>query len=197
MNVHQSVAVNQPLRRTQILPADTRASMVRFEGISKIYPAYRDKPSVQSLRDINFATPHEYRGDRPNRRLQVEPDAADQRGEQAGRAARCRCRDPGSMRGRHTCAAQNGKERRRRTRDGGPVRGPRAEPEAGAIIGVCSCYPSAAAAAIPLSSHLRSELNRQAVDACRRRRGPVRRPTCHIAIETSSQRSGAVSGDDL
>ena len=44
MNVHQSVAVNQPLRRTQILPADTRASMVRFEGISKIYPAYRDKP---------------------------------------------------------------------------------------------------------------------------------------------------------
>jgi len=52
-----------------------------------------------------------------------------------------------------------------------PVRGPRAEPEAGAIIGVCSCYPSAAAAAIPLSSHLRSELNRQ---AGRRRRGPVR-----------------------
>jgi D-methionine transport system ATP-binding protein len=29
--------------------------MVRFEGVSKIYPAYRDKPGVHALQDIDFA----------------------------------------------------------------------------------------------------------------------------------------------
>ena len=31
--------------------------MVRFEGISKIYPAYRGKPGVNALQDIDFAIP--------------------------------------------------------------------------------------------------------------------------------------------
>ncbi|QOZ38281.1 methionine ABC transporter ATP-binding protein [Bradyrhizobium sp. CCBAU 53421] len=31
--------------------------MVRFETVSKIYPAYRDKPSVRALQDIDFAIP--------------------------------------------------------------------------------------------------------------------------------------------
>nr|WP_312018195.1 methionine ABC transporter ATP-binding protein [Bradyrhizobium semiaridum] len=31
--------------------------MVRFEAVSKVYPAYRDKPSVQALQDIDFAIP--------------------------------------------------------------------------------------------------------------------------------------------
>ena len=31
--------------------------MVRFEAVSKVYPAYRDKPSVQALQEIDFAIP--------------------------------------------------------------------------------------------------------------------------------------------
>ncbi|WP_291690292.1 methionine ABC transporter ATP-binding protein [Bradyrhizobium sp.] len=31
--------------------------MVRFEGVAKAYPAYRGKPSVQALQDIDFAIP--------------------------------------------------------------------------------------------------------------------------------------------
>ncbi len=31
--------------------------MVRFEAVSKIYPAYRDKPGVQALQHIDFAIP--------------------------------------------------------------------------------------------------------------------------------------------
>ena len=29
--------------------------MVRFEGLSKVYPAYRDKPSVQALHEVDFS----------------------------------------------------------------------------------------------------------------------------------------------
>ncbi|MCC8962962.1 methionine ABC transporter ATP-binding protein [Bradyrhizobium sp. Pear76] len=31
--------------------------MIRFEGVSKVYPAYRDKPSVHALQAIDFAIP--------------------------------------------------------------------------------------------------------------------------------------------
>ena len=31
--------------------------MVRFEQVTKTYPAYRDKPDVQALQDVDFAIP--------------------------------------------------------------------------------------------------------------------------------------------
>jgi D-methionine transport system ATP-binding protein len=57
MNAHQSLAVGQPVRSpdalaTAAVPAE---AMVRFEGISKVYPAYRDKPGVHALQDVDFA----------------------------------------------------------------------------------------------------------------------------------------------
>jgi D-methionine transport system ATP-binding protein len=57
MNAHQALAVGKPIRaQDAISPArDTAEAMVRFEGISKTYPAYRDKPGVQALQDIDFA----------------------------------------------------------------------------------------------------------------------------------------------
>jgi D-methionine transport system ATP-binding protein len=57
MNAHQSLAVAEPLRsREPVAPAAAIVEpMVRFEGLSKTYPAYRDKPSVQALQDIDFA----------------------------------------------------------------------------------------------------------------------------------------------
>ena len=57
MNVHPSLAIGQPIEKLDaILPAATApAAMVRFEGISKTYPAYRGKPGVNALQDIDFA----------------------------------------------------------------------------------------------------------------------------------------------
>ena len=59
MNVHPSLAIGQPIEKLDaILPAATApAAMVRFEGISKTYPAYRGKPGVNALQDIDFAIP--------------------------------------------------------------------------------------------------------------------------------------------
>src|SRR5690348_13561955 len=57
MNARQSLAVAEPLRPPEpVAPAAaTVEPMVRFERLSKTYPSYRDKPSVQALREIDFA----------------------------------------------------------------------------------------------------------------------------------------------
>jgi D-methionine transport system ATP-binding protein len=56
MNAHQSLAVAEPISPAEtIVPEAAARPMVRFEGLSKVYPAYRDKPSVQALQDIDFA----------------------------------------------------------------------------------------------------------------------------------------------
>ena len=58
MNAHQSLATARPIRSLAELPEAGRPdAMVRFEAISKIYPAYRDKPGVQALQEIEFAIP--------------------------------------------------------------------------------------------------------------------------------------------
>ena len=58
MNAHQSLAAAQPIGSLAELPETGRTdAMVRFEAISKIYPAYRDKPGVQALQEIEFAIP--------------------------------------------------------------------------------------------------------------------------------------------
>jgi D-methionine transport system ATP-binding protein len=58
MNVHQSLAAESIESFPGIAPGPVAADpMVRFEAISKIYPAYRDKPGVQALQDIDFAIP--------------------------------------------------------------------------------------------------------------------------------------------
>ncbi|MEY9457936.1 D-methionine transport system ATP-binding protein [Bradyrhizobium ottawaense] len=59
MNAHQSLAVGQPIAPPEaISPATAEPdAMVRFAGISKIYPAYRGKPGVNALQDIDFAIP--------------------------------------------------------------------------------------------------------------------------------------------
>ena len=58
MNVHQSLTAVQPVETPPIASAPIeRDTMVRFESVSKIYPAYRDKPSVQALAGIDFAIP--------------------------------------------------------------------------------------------------------------------------------------------
>ena len=59
MNAHQSVAVAQAIPTLARLTPDPieANAMVRFERVAKIYPAYRDKPSVQALQDIDFAIP--------------------------------------------------------------------------------------------------------------------------------------------
>jgi len=56
MNAHQSLAVGQPIGSPEALSgaAAPTEPMVRFEGISKVYPAYRDKPGVQALQQIDF-----------------------------------------------------------------------------------------------------------------------------------------------
>jgi len=59
MNVHQSLAVARPLESftpPDSVPAEADA-MVRFEGVEKTYPAYRGKPSVRALQNIDFAVP--------------------------------------------------------------------------------------------------------------------------------------------
>ncbi|MBV9560062.1 MAG: methionine ABC transporter ATP-binding protein [Bradyrhizobium sp.] len=59
MNVRQSVAIAEPIPApVQIAPEPGEGqAMVRFEGVAKAYPAYRGKPSVQALQDIDFAIP--------------------------------------------------------------------------------------------------------------------------------------------
>jgi D-methionine transport system ATP-binding protein len=59
MNAHQSLAIAEAIPAlAPITPEITEAAaMVRFEAVAKTYPAYRDKPSVQALQDIDFAIP--------------------------------------------------------------------------------------------------------------------------------------------
>lgn len=59
MNVHQSLAASRPL---ESFPSPDSAAakadaMVRFESVEKTYPAYRGKPSVRALQNIDFAIP--------------------------------------------------------------------------------------------------------------------------------------------
>jgi D-methionine transport system ATP-binding protein len=59
MNVHQSATSAElvgSLPGMALAPGASDA-MVRFEAISKVYPAYRDKPGVQALQNIDFAIP--------------------------------------------------------------------------------------------------------------------------------------------
>jgi D-methionine transport system ATP-binding protein len=59
MNAHQSLAIAEAIPAFAPIapePAEAQA-MVRFEQVVKTYPAYRDKPSVQALQDIDFAIP--------------------------------------------------------------------------------------------------------------------------------------------
>ncbi|WP_164937742.1 methionine ABC transporter ATP-binding protein [Bradyrhizobium guangxiense] len=59
MNAHQSLAVGQPIAPPEAISPDASEpdAMVRFAGISKTYPAYRGKPGVNALQDIDFAIP--------------------------------------------------------------------------------------------------------------------------------------------
>jgi D-methionine transport system ATP-binding protein len=59
MNAHQSVTLAEPIPAPLPIAPDVAEAeaMVRFEQVAKIYPAYRDKPSVQALQDIDFAIP--------------------------------------------------------------------------------------------------------------------------------------------
>ncbi|WP_420965282.1 methionine ABC transporter ATP-binding protein [Bradyrhizobium sp. B120] len=59
MNVHQSLTAAEPVETLSPLahPRTAADAMVRFEQVAKAYPAYRDKPSVQALKDIDFAIP--------------------------------------------------------------------------------------------------------------------------------------------
>ena len=52
MNAHPSLVIGEPIE-TQNAAAQPEA-MVRFENISKTYPAYRGKPGVNALRAIDF-----------------------------------------------------------------------------------------------------------------------------------------------
>ncbi|WP_163157071.1 methionine ABC transporter ATP-binding protein [Bradyrhizobium uaiense] len=59
MNVHQSLTTAHPVAPLPSISLASGASdaMIRFEGVSKVYPAYRDKPSVHALQAIDFAIP--------------------------------------------------------------------------------------------------------------------------------------------
>ncbi|MBP1294598.1 MULTISPECIES: methionine ABC transporter ATP-binding protein [Bradyrhizobium] len=59
MNVHQSLTTAQPVAPLPPIPLASSAgdAMIRFEAVSKVYPAYRDKPSVHALQAIDFAIP--------------------------------------------------------------------------------------------------------------------------------------------
>jgi D-methionine transport system ATP-binding protein len=59
MNVHQSVTAPRPSEALSPLASKPEAAdvMVKFEGVTKTYPAFRGKPSVQALQDIDFAIP--------------------------------------------------------------------------------------------------------------------------------------------
>ena len=92
MNAHPSLAIGQPIETLEaISPAAAEPdAMVRFEGISKTYPAYRGKPGVNALQDIDFAIRArlDHRRHRPLRRRQVEPGPADQRAGEADHGPR-------------------------------------------------------------------------------------------------------------
>ena len=57
MNMHQSLTAGRPIRSLPALAPGAAAAdtMVRFEAVSKTYPAYRGKPGVPALQDIDFA----------------------------------------------------------------------------------------------------------------------------------------------
>jgi len=59
MNVHQSLTVAErvPVPGPIAAEAAEADAMVRFELVTKTYPAYRDKPSVHALQGIDFAIP--------------------------------------------------------------------------------------------------------------------------------------------
>ncbi|MCA6097936.1 methionine ABC transporter ATP-binding protein [Bradyrhizobium australafricanum] len=59
MNVHQSLTTAQHVAPLPSIPLASNASeaMIRFEAVSKVYPAYRGKPSVHALQAIDFAIP--------------------------------------------------------------------------------------------------------------------------------------------
>ena len=59
MNAYQSLTVGQPIAPPEAISpaAVAQDAMVRFAGISKTYPAYRGKPGVNALQDIDFAIP--------------------------------------------------------------------------------------------------------------------------------------------
>jgi D-methionine transport system ATP-binding protein len=57
MNVHQSSPRGRPVTNPEIAhdAAATLDPMIRFESVSKTFPAYRGKPSVQALKGIDVA----------------------------------------------------------------------------------------------------------------------------------------------
>src|SRR3569833_698548 len=57
MNAHPSLWSAEPVAPAGFVPEPLVVAepMVRFERLSKIYPAYRDKPDVEALQDIDFA----------------------------------------------------------------------------------------------------------------------------------------------
>jgi D-methionine transport system ATP-binding protein len=57
MNVHQSSSRGRPITNSEIAhdAAATLDPMIRFESVSKTFPAYRGKPSVQALKGIDVA----------------------------------------------------------------------------------------------------------------------------------------------
>jgi len=59
MNAHQSLAIAEAISALAPIATETTEAeaMVRFERVAKTYPAYRDKPSVQALQEIDFAIP--------------------------------------------------------------------------------------------------------------------------------------------
>jgi D-methionine transport system ATP-binding protein len=59
MNVHQSLTAARSIRSSPAIAPEAPApdTMVRFETVSKAYPAYRGKPSVLALQDVDFAIP--------------------------------------------------------------------------------------------------------------------------------------------
>jgi D-methionine transport system ATP-binding protein len=59
MNAHQFLAAGQPVQLSPDIAPDAVVAdaMVRFDAVSKTYPAYRGKPSVRALQDLDFAVP--------------------------------------------------------------------------------------------------------------------------------------------
>ncbi|MBR0845085.1 methionine ABC transporter ATP-binding protein [Bradyrhizobium liaoningense] len=55
MNAHQSLATGQPIATLEAISPAAADAMVRFENISKTYPAYRGKAGVNALQGIDFA----------------------------------------------------------------------------------------------------------------------------------------------
>jgi D-methionine transport system ATP-binding protein len=56
MNAHQSRVIGNAIASADAVSSDVvrPEAMVRFDGVSKVYPAYRDKPSVHALQEIDF-----------------------------------------------------------------------------------------------------------------------------------------------